>query len=285
MIGGWTLTFQGDGATLVGKAKSAREAEKMDMVVPSGAPVGDEGDEDQEEFGDDDFSETSSMAVVEAHSTPRISPSISALNDDDVPHQSPDELPVPAIDEGLVPQHHEHPADAKPETTDWAATREVETTEIFNTKKIKETKEAEEAEEVHETEEIEEIEEAQDMVEMKIIDQIDAATDISVETEYQRFLAVENKREGTCFTEAFGSVDATEIEQEARARVLERTPWAPTVAWRKEKAAAPVRPHASSTSSQVSGTTTRMRKTSDSIKSLVEKFENLSPQNTPSDGA
>ncbi|KAI4656094.1 hypothetical protein J4E93_000811 [Alternaria ventricosa] len=247
---------EGDGDTLVGSEDSNRSTMAVD---------GDRNEDFIDEFSDEDFSETSSQATVEGHPTPRISPSISTLNDADVPHRSLDDLPLSAI--------NEHPADSMIETTDWAATRQVETTDINQIEEPEPVQEAEVTEDVvtvesHEVEESEEEseEEDQDTQETEEAEVTEDKTDtISMSStrslrpsDFQRFLGAES----------------------ARAAPVP-SPWQPTIPWEKRTALAPVRNEIVRTPSQFSGTETRRRKTSDSIKSLVDHFENLSPASTP----
>lgn len=304
---------EGDGDTLVGSMRSfvygegRPEQEEMDMVVRNDRP-----------------------AAVNGHPTPRISPSIASLNDADVPHRSLDELSSAAVDESLTPQTHEHPADPKIETVDWAATKEVETTQ---TKDIKDTKLYKELMEMQEPKKVEVVEESGDVetmqfkdikdtkvfkaimetkesekvdttgeaqkttktteteehndMEIKDIDDIDEGTDTQVKTEYQWFLLAEHRRSRAVSMNTFISNTSTKVDGEGSVPASATPqPWSPSTPWRKEYAKAPVRPAAASLSpSHFSGTTTQMRKTSDSIKSLVDKFENMTPRNTPSKGA
>jgi hypothetical protein len=60
----------------------------------------------------------------------------------------------------------------------------------------------------------------------------------------------------------------------------ESQPWTPTVPWKKENAVAPVRPTLHSEISSKETGSIRSRKTSESIQSIVDKFESLSPQKT-----
>jgi len=218
---------------------------------------GDRNEEYIDEFSDEDFSETSSQATVEGHPTPRISPSISTLNDADVPHRSLDDLPLPA----------EHPADPMIETTDWAATSTVEITEVNQITEPDhlqgiEITEVEEAEDTEEEDEIEDGQDTEETEETEVtennIDNISMSSTRSLRpSDFQRFLGAES------------------------ARAVPSSPWQPTVPWEKRTALAPVRNEIVRTPSQFSGTETRRRKTSDSIKSLVDHFENLSPMSTP----
>ncbi|KAI4613048.1 hypothetical protein J4E80_007104 [Alternaria sp. BMP 0032] len=237
----------GDGDTLVGSEDSNRSTMAVD---------GDRNADFIDEFSDDDFSETSSQVTVEGHPTPRISPSISTLNDADVPHRSLDDLPLSAI--------NEHPADSMIETTDWAATRQVEATDVNQIEEPEEIEEVEETE-IDESDESEEDDEetegAQETEETEVTeDKADTESMNSTRSlrpsDFQRFL---------------GATSAREVP----------SPWQPTVPWRKESAFEPIRNHIVRTPSQFSGTETRRRKTSDSIKSLVDHFENLSPASTP----
>ncbi|KAI4927890.1 hypothetical protein J4E85_006403 [Alternaria conjuncta] len=238
---------EGDGDTLVGSEDSNRSTMAVD---------GDRNEEYIDEFSDEDFSETSSQATVEGHPTPRISPSISTLNDADVPHRSLDDLPLSAI--------NEHPADSMIETTDWAATRHVETTDVSLIEEpevIQEVEETEIEESDESEEDDEEIEGAQETEETEATeDKTDTESMNSTRSlrpsDFQRFL---------------GATSAREVP----------SPWQPTAPWRKESALEPIRNHIVRTPSQFSGTETRRRKTSDSIKSLVDHFENLSPASTP----
>ncbi|KAH6859023.1 hypothetical protein BKA58DRAFT_405845 [Alternaria rosae] len=247
---------EGDGDTLVGSEDSNRSAE-------------DRNEDYIDEFSDDDFSETSSQATVEGHPTPRISPSISTLNDADIPHRSLDDLPLPAVDE--------HPVDPMIETTDWVATRQVgstdvnwieepeqvqdveitetvATTESYQVQVSEETEESDEDDQgTEDTQETDEVEGAQDKTETNSMDDTKSLRP----SDFQRFLGAES------------------------GRALPSSPWQPTVPWRKESAFEPVRSHIVRAPSQFSGTETRRRKTSDSIKSLVDHFENLSPMSTP----
>ncbi|KAI4693474.1 uncharacterized protein J4E88_001846 [Alternaria novae-zelandiae] len=239
---------EGDGDTLVGSESSDRSTT---------AQHGDRNEDFIDEFSDEDFSETSSQATVEGHPTPRISPSISTLNDADVPHRSLDDLPLSAI--------NEHPADSMIETTDWAATRQVEATNFNQIEEPEEIQDVEETE-IDESDESEEddqeTEGAQETEETEVTeDKTDTISMSSTRSlrpsDFQRFLGAES------------------------ARAVPSSPWQPTVPWEKRTALAPVRNEIVRTPSQFSGTETRRRKTSDSIKSLVDHFENLSPMSTP----
>ncbi|KAI4664602.1 uncharacterized protein J4E79_002899 [Alternaria viburni] len=240
---------EGDGDTLVGSEDSNRSTMAVD---------GDRNEEYIDEFSDEDFSETSSQATVEGHPTPRISPSISTLNDADVPHRSLDDLPLSAI--------NEHPADSMIETTDWAATRQVETTDLNQIEEPEEIQDVEETETEESDESEEDDQETEGTEEIKEtevteynIDTISMSSTRSLRpSDFQRFLGAES----------------------ARAAPIP-SPWQPTVPWEKRTALAPVRNEIVRTPSQFSGTETRRRKTSDSIKSLVDHFENLSPASTP----
>jgi hypothetical protein len=152
--------------------------------------------------------------------------------------------------------------------------------------------------EAKEPQEIEAIEEAQEtadttdsckpfhMEEIKEINDIDDGRDIQVESEYQRLLLAEQRRSRAVSMNTFVSGTTTAIGDERSVSASATQPWSPSTPWRKEHATAPVRSVLTATSpSQSMGTATRMRKTSDSIKSLVGKFENLTPQNTQSKGA
>ena len=218
---------------------------------------GDRNEEYIDEFSDEDFSETSSQATVEGHPTPRISPSISTLNDADVLHRSLDDLPLSAI--------NEHPVDSMIETTDWAATRQVETTDINQIEEPEDIQDDEETE-IEESDESEEDEQETEGTQEKEETEVteDKTDTISMSStrslrpsDFQRFLGAES------------------------ARAVPSSPWQPTVPWEKRTALAPVRNEIVRTPSQFSGTETRRRKTSDSIKSLVDHFENLSPMSTP----
>ncbi|CAN9163786.1 unnamed protein product [Alternaria alternata] len=335
-IRGRIFVPEGDGDTLVGSTRSFMHSERRlepdetDTVVSSGRSA--EGSAMEQEPNSGDFSETSSVAVVDGHPTPRISPSIATLNDTDVPHQSLDELPLSASDENLEPLAYEHPADPKIETKDWAATSEAPTTGIddikdtriyqelmemqepskveavkgsseIETSQVKDIKHTKvfkaivEAKEPQEVEAIEAIEEAQEtaetadtnkpfhMEETKEIDTDDGRT-IQVESEYQRFLLAEQRRSRSVSMNTFISGTSTAIGDERSVSASTTQPWSPSTPWRKEHATAPVRSVLTVMSpSQSMGTATRMRKTSDSIKSLVGKFENLTLQNTQSKGA
>jgi hypothetical protein len=70
-----------------------------------------------------------------------------------------------------------------------------------------------------------------------------------------------------------------EISQEDKQAPTQQ--WTPTRAWKKENAIAPVRPAMHSEVSYKENGSVRSRKTSKSIRSLVDKFESLSPQKTP----
>jgi hypothetical protein len=303
------------------------EPDETDIVVSSGRSA--EGSAMEQEPNSGDFSETGSIAVVDGHPTPRISPSIATLHDTDVPHQSLDELALAAGDEYLEPLAYEHPADPKIETKDWAATSEVPTTGIDDikdtriykelmdmqepskveavgesseietpqVKDIKDTKVSKVIMEAKEPQEVEAVEEAQEtaettdsyqafhMEETKEIDDIDGRN-IQVESEYQRFLLAEQRRPRAVSMNTFISGTSIAINDERSVSASATQPWTPSTPWRKEHATAPVRSVLTATSpSQSMGTATRMRKTSDSIKSLVGKFENLTPKNTQSKGA
>ena len=67
------------------------------------------------------------------------------------------------------------------------------------------------------------------------------------------------------------------------APALKGKSWAPTTPWRKEIATAPVRPSMASKTPTAAGVKTR--KTSDSIKSLVDMFEGLTAKSTPEKGS
>ena len=304
------------------------EPDETDTVVSSGRSA--EGSAMEQEPNSGDFFETGSIAVVDGHPTPRMSPSIATLHDTDVPHQSLDELALAASDEYLEPLAYEHPVDPKIETKDWAATSEVPTTgiddikdtriyqelmemqepskveaveesseiETPNVKDIKDTKVFKAIMEVKEPQEVEAVEEAQEtaentdsyeafhMEEIKEIDDIDDGSNIQVESEYQRFLLAEQRRSRAISMNTSISGTSTAINDERSMSASATQPWSPSTPWRKEHATAPVRSILTATSpSQSMGTATRMRKTSDSIKSLVGKFENLTPQNTQSKGA
>jgi hypothetical protein len=304
------------------------EPDEMDTVASNGRSA--EGSATEQEPNDGDFSETGSIAVVDGHPTPHISPSIATLHDTDVPHQSLDELPLADSDEYLEPLAYEHPVDPKIETKDWAATSAVPTTGIDDikdtkiykelmemqepskieaveesseietpqVKDIKDTKvfkaimEAEEPQEVETVEEAQEITETTDsnepfhMEEIKETGDIDDGRIIQVESEYQRFLLAEQRRSRAVSMNMFISGTSTAIDDERSLSASATQPWSPSTPWRKEHATSPVRSVLTATSpSQSMGTATRMRKTSDSIKSLVGKFENLNPQNTQSKGA
>ncbi|KAI4711115.1 hypothetical protein J4E89_003679 [Alternaria sp. Ai002NY15] len=229
---------EGDGDTLVGSEDSNRSTMAVD---------GDRNEDFIDEFSDEDFSETSSQATVEGHPTPRISPSISTLNDADVPHRSLDDLPLSAI--------NEHPADSMIETTDVNQIEEPEEIQDVEETESDESDESEEDDqETGGTEEIKETEVTEDN-----IDTISMSSTRSLRpSDFQRFLGAES----------------------ARAAPVP-SPWQPTIPWEKRTALAPVRNEIVRTPSQFSGTETRRRKTSDSIKSLVDHFENLSPMSTP----
>ncbi|KAH8642824.1 hypothetical protein IG631_00287 [Alternaria alternata] len=284
----------------------------------------------EQEPNSGDFSETGSIAVVDGHPTPRISPSIATLNDTDVPHQSLDELPLSASVEYLEPLAYEHPVDPNIETKDWAATSEAPTTGIDDIKdtriykELMEMQESSKVEAVEDSSEVETpqvknikdtkvfkaimeakkpqkvdlIEEAQETAETtdsyeafhteetKDIDDIDGGRNIQVESEYQRFLLAEQRRSRAVSMNTFISGTSTAINDERSVSASATQPWSPSTPWRKEHATAPIRSVLTAISpSQSMGTATRMRKTSDSIKSLVGKFENLTPQNTQSKGA
>ncbi|KAI4626271.1 uncharacterized protein J4E87_004772 [Alternaria ethzedia] len=236
---------EGDGDTLVGSEDSNRSTMAVD---------GDRNEEYIDEFSDEDFSETSSQATVEGHPTPRISPSISTLNDADVPHRSLDELPLSAI--------NEHPADSMIEITDWAATRHVEDVSLI-----------EEPEQVQDVEEIE-VEESDES------EEDDQETEGAQETEEPEATEDKTDTESMNSTRSLRPSDFQRFLGATSAREVP-SPWQPTVPWRKESAFEPIRNHIVRTPSQFSGTETRRRKTSDSIKSLVDHFENLSPASTP----
>ena len=146
------------------------------------------------------------------------------------------------------------------ETTDWAATRQVEATNVNQIEEPEEIQDVEESDESEEdeqetegTQETEETEAAEDKT-----DTISMSSTRSLRpSDFQRFLGAES------------------------ARAVPSSPWQPTVPWEKRTALAPVRNEIVRTPSQFSGTETRRRKTSDSIKSLVDHFENLSPMSTP----
>ncbi|CAN9170778.1 unnamed protein product [Alternaria alternata] len=333
-IRGRIFVPEGDGDTLVGSTRSFMHSERRlepdetDTVVSSGRSA--EGSAMEQEPNSGDFFETGSIAVVDGHPTPRMSPSIATLHDTDVPHQSLDELALAASDEYLEPLAYEHPVDPKIETKDWAATSEVPTTgiddikdtriyqelmemqepskveaveesseiETPNVKDIKDTKVFKAIMEVKEPQEVEAVEEAQEtaentdsyeafhMEEIKEIDDIDDGSNIQVESEYQRFLLAEQRRSRAISMNTSISGTSTAINDERSMSASATQPWTPSTPWRKEHATAPVRSILTATSpSQSMGTATRMRKTSDSIKSLVGKFENLTPQNTQSKGA
>ncbi|KAG9192889.1 hypothetical protein G6011_11623 [Alternaria panax] len=322
-VGGRIFVPEGDGDKLVGNMRSfvngegRLEPEEMDTVVRNDRWA--EGSIMEQEFDDGDFSERGSITIVERHLIPRISSSIATLDDADIPHQSLDELPSAAVGEHLEPQAHEHPAEYQIETKDWTATSEVETmvskdikgTEIY--KELMEMQESSKIEVVEEAGEVETtpIRDIQDIKVFKAImkteepvnmeaaaearetaegsngtEEIDDGRNTQVETEYQRFLLAEHRRSRAVSMNTFISGTSTTIDEEGSAATPTTQPWAPTTPWRKEHAAAPVRPVLTAKSpSQSIGTTTRMRKTSDSIKSLVEKFENMSPQNLPGKSA
>jgi hypothetical protein len=390
---------EGDGDTLVGSMKSFRNGhgmlarDELDLVVKNARRVkfqdDFEDDFEDDDFTEGDFSETGSMADVDIdeHATPRISPSISTLNDADIPHQYLDELPSATIDEYLMPQVHEHPFNPSTKTMDWAATTEVQTTETVG---IEDTKVYEALMEVEEPNKIGKPHEAaksdtmhaKDIAETKVDQQLmqteelgqadvvpeSQGTDVNplitetvempwgTETYTYEMRKVEyidgrpwdstqdepghnywlrrasrsprGQSFNTLLAETGQSVnppiastvtagDEEEPEHEEEPELEEKTaeeenaadegdaahgeettrgeeaapasgtqPWSPTTPWRKEHASAPVRPVLEArTPSQSSGTTPRMRKTSDSIKSLVEKFENMSPQNKSRKGA
>ncbi|KAI4700690.1 hypothetical protein J4E81_003652 [Alternaria sp. BMP 2799] len=237
---------EGDGDTLVGSEDSNRSTMAVD---------GDRNEEYIDEFSDEDFSETSSQATVEGHPTPRISPSISTLNDADVPHRSLDDLPLPA----------EHPADPMIETTDWAATSTVNITEV------NQIKEPDEIQDVEETE-IDESDESEED---------DEETEGAQETEEPEATEDKTDTESMNSTRSLRPSDFQRFLGASSARAVPSSPWQPTIPWEKRTALAPVRNEIVRTPSQFSGTETRRRKTSDSIKSLVDHFENLSPASTP----
>jgi len=151
------------------------------------------------------------------------------------------------------------------ETTDWAATRHVETTDASLIKEpevIQEVEETEIDESDESEEDDEETEGAQETEETEVTeDKTDTISMSSTRSlrpsDFQRFLGAES------------------------ARAVPSSPWQPTIPWEKRTALAPVRNEIVRTPSQFSGTETRRRKTSDSIKSLVDHFENLSPMSTP----
>ena len=310
------------------------EPDETDTVVSSGRSA--EGSAMEQAPNSGDFSETGSIAVVDGHPTPRISPSIATLHDTDDPHQSLDELALAAGNEYLEPLAYEHPVDPKIETKDWAATSEIPTTGIDDikdtriykelmemqepskveaakgsseietpqVKDIKDTKVFKAIMEAKEPQEIEAIEEAREitettettettdsnepfhMEEIKGIDDIDDGRMVQVESEYHWFLLAEQRRSKAVSMNTFISGTSTAIDDERSVSASATQPWSPSTPWRKEHATAPVRPVLTAMSpSQSMGTATRMRKTSDSIKSLVGKFENLTPQNTQSKGA
>jgi hypothetical protein len=72
------------------------------------------------------------------------------------------------------------------------------------------------------------------------------------------------------------------MPEKAKSLAPETQPWSPTTPWKKENAVAPVRSSLHSEISFKEGGSIRSRKTSESIQSLVDKFESLSPQKTPS---
>jgi hypothetical protein len=175
---------------------------------------------------------------------------------------------------------------------------EIETPQVRDIKDTKVFKAIMEAKEPQEVEAIEAIEEAQETVETtdtnkpfhmeetKEIDDTDDGRNIQVESEYQRFLLAEQRRSRAVSMNTFISGTSTAISDERSVSASATQPWSPSTPWRKEHATAPVRSVLTAMSpSQSMGTATRMRKTSDSIKSLVGKFENLTPQNTQSKGA
>jgi len=159
------------------------------------------------------------------------------------------------------------------ETTDWAATSTVEITEVNQITEPETIQDVEITENVttvesHEDEESEEESEEDDQDTQEIketeatednIDTISMSSTRSLRpSDFQRFLGAKS----------------------ARAAPVP-SPWQPTIPWEKRTALAPVRNEIVRTPSQSSGTETRRRKTSNSIKSLVDHFENLSPMSTP----
>ncbi|KAL1799771.1 hypothetical protein ACET3X_000113 [Alternaria dauci] len=172
---------------------------------------------------------------------------------------------------------------------------DVETTAV---KDIKDTKVFKAVMEAGKYEEIEAVADAQRTAEttdrdapsnvekIKEIGDIDHGRNIQAGSEYQRFLLAEQKRSRAVSMTASISGTSTTINEEGSLSASVKQPWSPSTPWRKEHATAPVRPALTATSpSQSMGPHTRMRKTSESIKSLVGKFENLTPQNTQSKGA
>jgi hypothetical protein len=261
---------------------------EVDTIIPSGSMTEDRVD-NNDHFTDDDFSETGSMTVMNAHPTPRISSLISTFNDVDIPHRTLDGPPLPAVSEHLAPQHHQHPVDSSIATMDWEA-KEVETTEVEQMKPPGQTQEVEktEAAEFKDSNHVggaqgsedhgQEIQEPYDDQE---IDDIGVLTS----DDRERIDRAERNRGDPFPLWGFGIPDVVETAPEEGTPATERSSWTPTIPWQKLNATAPIRPaQILRRPSQFSGTTTRMRKTSDSIKSLVDHFENLSPQNTPSKG-
>jgi hypothetical protein len=168
--------------------------------------------------------------------------------------------------------------------------KDIKDTKVF--KAIMEAKEPQEIEAIEEAQEITETTETTDsnepfhMEEIKGIDDIDDGRMVQVEPEYHWFLLAEQRRSKAVSMNTFISGTSTAIDDERSVSASATQPWSPSTPWRKEHATAPVRPVLTAMSpSQSMGTATRMRKTSDSIKSLVGKFENLTPQNTQSKGA
>jgi hypothetical protein len=251
-------------------------------------------EDNNDHFTDDDFSEKGPTTAIDEHQTPRIPPSISTFNDADIPHRTLGELPLRTVSEHLAPQHHQHPVDPSVETTDWEAKIEVETTETKQMKPPGQTQEVEktEAAEIEKSNPIvgsqESEDHGQETQEILELDEDEEIDDIGILTsnDREKIDRAERNRGDPFPLWGFGTPDVVETAPEEGAAATEKSSWTPTVPWQKLNATAPIRPaQILRRSSQFSGTTTRMRKTSNSIKSLVDHFENLSPQNTPSKDA
>jgi hypothetical protein len=209
-----------------------------------------------------------SSTVAEGHPTPRLSPAISTLAESEIPHEPLEPLPASTIE-------------AEPKTKDDGV----------------------EAESMNSTEAFLYLEAVRDRMEMfgeVIVEKPKDKKDMTVEAQKEEIRKpsrssyhaavrdINDKQEDqqTSVPEAQSSSPTPTLDEikpdQTKSPAPETQPWSPTVPWKKENAVAPVRSSMHSESSYKENGSIRSRKTSESIQSLVDKFESLSPQKTPS---
>jgi hypothetical protein len=229
-----------------------------------------------------------SSTVAEGHPTPRLSPAISTLAESEIPHEPLEPLPASTIEAELETKDDKLDADSMNSTEAFLYLEAVrDRMEMLGEVIVEKPKDKKDMTVETQKEEIRKPSRSSYHAAVRDInDKQSSAPEGQPLTPIAAVRETKQEDQQTSVPEAQASSPTPTLDEikpdQTKSPAPEAQPWSPTVPWKKENAVAPVRSSMHSESSYKENGSIRSRKTSESIQSLVDKFESLSPQKTPS---